>query len=238
MNLQIVGHRGVAGHCPENTMSSFLKAKDIGLKWVELDVQPTKDGVLVVCHDHTVERCSNGKGRVDQLTLSELKLLDFGRWKGIEFKGERIITLTDLLDFALIADLSLNIEVKIDKYHNADFVADLLADALRQHPINKQKIILSSFSQEMTLALSKKSLDTKLGVLTSRVTRKTLRTIDKVNAFSCHANFRWLSARTIKALREKGVQIWCFTVNNPKSFKYLKDVDGIFTDYPEKFTAR
>ncbi len=238
MNLHIVGHRGVAGHCPENTMSSFQKAKNIGLKWVELDVQPTKDGVLVVCHDHTVERCSDGQGRVDQLTLAELKQLDFGHWKGTEFKGERIVTLTQLLDFSLAADLSLNIEVKIDKYHDVDFVADLLAKDLTSHPINKQHIILSSFSHDMTIALAQRNLGTKLGVLASRVTNKTLLTIDAVNAFSCHANYRWLSARHIKALKEKKVQIWCYTVNNPKSFKYLDDVDGIFTDYPEKFIAR
>jgi glycerophosphoryl diester phosphodiesterase len=74
-----------------------------------------------------------------------------------------------------------------------------------------------------------------LGVLASRVTKKTLQTIEEFNAFSCHTNFHWLSARHIKKLREKGVQIWCYTVNDPQSFKYLNDVDGIFTDYPEKF---
>ncbi len=75
MNLT-VGHRGVAGTHPENTKASINQAISLGLKWIEIDVQPTKDDVLVVCHDHTLERCSNGKGRIDEHTLAELEALD------------------------------------------------------------------------------------------------------------------------------------------------------------------
>lgn len=64
----IVGHRGVAGTYPENTRVSVQAAINLGLSWVEVDVQPTKDNVLVVCHDHTIDRCSNGKGRIDEYT--------------------------------------------------------------------------------------------------------------------------------------------------------------------------
>ncbi len=69
--MNIVGHRGIAGHYPENTRVSIEAAIELGLNWIEVDIQPSKDDVLVVCHDHTVDRCSNGEGRVDALTLSE-----------------------------------------------------------------------------------------------------------------------------------------------------------------------
>lgn len=93
----IVGHRGVAGTYPENTRVSVQAAINLGLSWVEVDVQPTKDNVLVVCHDHTIDRCSNGKGRIDEYTLAELKQLDFGAWFDPRFTGESIMTLEELL---------------------------------------------------------------------------------------------------------------------------------------------
>ncbi|MDF5393565.1 glycerophosphodiester phosphodiesterase family protein, partial [Vibrio parahaemolyticus] len=100
METLLIGHRGVAGSYPENTKISIQAAIDLGLKWVEVDIQPTKDNVLVVCHDHTVNRCSNGQGRVDELTLEELKALDFGSWFSTDFSGEKILTLDELLTLA------------------------------------------------------------------------------------------------------------------------------------------
>ena len=67
--MKIIGHRGVAGHYPENTKISIQAAAELGLEWVEVDVQPTKDNILVICHDHTIDRCSNGSGRIDEQTL-------------------------------------------------------------------------------------------------------------------------------------------------------------------------
>ena len=76
--MKIIGHRGVAGHHPENTKVSIEAAAKLGLEWVEVDVQPTKDNILVICHDHTIDRCSNGSGRIDEQTLAELRQFDFG----------------------------------------------------------------------------------------------------------------------------------------------------------------
>ncbi|MFA0621332.1 glycerophosphodiester phosphodiesterase family protein, partial [Vibrio sp. 10N.222.49.A4] len=97
MSSIIVGHRGVAGTHPENTKASIEQAAKLGLKWIEVDIQPTQDDQLVVCHDHTLERCSDGKGRVDEHTLAELRQLDFGSWKSEQFVGEKILTLKELL---------------------------------------------------------------------------------------------------------------------------------------------
>ncbi len=91
----IVGHRGVAGTYPENTRVSVQAAINLGLSWVEVDVQPTKDNVLVVCHDHTIDRCSNGKGRIDEYTLTEIKLLEFGELQQTEIKFQFAVTLSE-----------------------------------------------------------------------------------------------------------------------------------------------
>lgn len=171
MTTLLIGHRGVAGKFPENTKVSVQAAIDLGLNWVEVDVQPTKDNVLVVCHDHTVNRCSNGKGRVDQMTLSELKALDFGRWFGDEFANESIMTLSELLELAAENDLNLNIEVKVD-HHSANDVAQMAAKTLLDGPLPKERILLSSFSHDVIRALHKHCEGYRLGVLSEFFSRK------------------------------------------------------------------
>ena len=96
--FQVIGHRGIAASYPENTLISFEKAVEAGVDAIEFDVHTTRDGQLVITHDHTVERCSNGTGEVSSYTLNLLKALDFGKWKGPEFAGTRIPTLEETLD--------------------------------------------------------------------------------------------------------------------------------------------
>ncbi|MGR5502527.1 glycerophosphodiester phosphodiesterase family protein [Vibrio sp. DNB22_10_4] len=234
MSVIYVGHRGVAGTHPENTMVSIQQAHALGLQWIEVDIQPTKDDVLVVCHDHTVNRCSNGKGRIDEQTIEQLSKLDFGAWKSEAFEQERIMTLVQLLDFCHQYNMCINLEVKIDS-HDANHVVSLLKSVLDIHPIDRECLIISSFSAEVMQALFEAKLETRLGVLAKRLNRKAIASIQNVNAFSCHLDYKWLTANHINMLRELEVEIWCYTVNNPKSFKYLDKVDAIFTDYPTRF---
>ena len=91
--FMIIGHRGAAGYEPENTLLSFQKAIDIGVDWIEFDLHRSADGHLVVIHDDTVDRTTNGHGKVSDMTLAELKALDAG-------KGQRIPTFQEVIDFA------------------------------------------------------------------------------------------------------------------------------------------
>ncbi len=190
----IVGHRGVAGTYPENTRVSVQAAINLGLSWVEVDVQPTKDNVLVVCHDHTIDRCSNGKGRIDEYTLAELKQLDFGAWFDPRFAGETIMTLEELLVLAAEHDLGLNIEVKVDKHDVASVVQQLKAQ-LDQSPLVADKILLSSFSHDIILQLHQHCPGYKLGILSERLTQRDRQVLKQVNAFSCNLNYRWITEK-------------------------------------------
>lgn len=230
----IVGHRGVAGHYPENTKVSIQAAIDLGLKWVEIDVQPTKDNVLVVCHDHTIDRCSNGRGRVDAYTLDELRAFDFGGWFDHQFKGEPIFTLQELLELAAKHDVGLNIEVKVDNHDVAE-VASQLKTQLDNSPLAQEKIILSSFSHDIMRLLHQHCPGYKLGVLSERLRKKDWVLLKEIGAFSCHLNFRWTARRHVEKLKSSGYEVWCYTVNNPKRLKYLNNLDAIFSDYPERF---
>lgn len=234
MTTLLIGHRGVAGKFPENTKVSVQAAIDLGLNWVEVDVQPTKDDVLVVCHDHTVNRCSNGKGRVDQMTLSELKALDFGRWFSDEFANESIMTLSELLELAAENDLNLNIEVKVD-HHSANDVAQMVAQTLLDGPLPKERILLSSFSHDVIRALHKHCEGYRLGVLSEFFTRKGRLLLEEVDAYSCNLNINWVRSRQINKLQQAGYKVMCYTVNNPNKLKHLPILDGIFSDHPSRF---
>lgn len=107
----IIGHRGAASLAPENTLASFKKAWEKGAEMVELDVHRTKDGHLVVIHDDKVDRTTDGKGLVKNLTLKEIKALDAGSWFSYEFKGEKVPTLEEVMDWSC-GKIYLDIEVK------------------------------------------------------------------------------------------------------------------------------
>ena len=145
MSPLIVGHRGASGTHPENTKASIQAAAEMGSAWVEIDVQPTKDEVLVVNHDHTIERCSNGHGRIDAHTLEELRQLDFGGWFDEKFANERILTLNEMLKLAEEQKLGINIEIKLDTQEPKMVVAKIV-EALRDTQLDKEKILLSSFN--------------------------------------------------------------------------------------------
>lgn len=230
----VVGHRGVAGHFPENSKASILAAIELGLEWVEVDIQPTFDNVLVVCHDHTVDRCSNGSGRIDELTLKQLKELDFGRWFDTEFTGQSIMTMEELLQLAQENNLKLNLEVKIDR-HDAQAVCELVKQTLDKAEINKDNILLSSFSADVIRHLHQLLPDYRLGVLSERLTGKVKALLREVDAFSCNLNHLWTNKKHVATLQAEGYQVWCYTVNNPRRLKHLSNLDAIFSDFPARF---
>jgi glycerophosphoryl diester phosphodiesterase len=239
--LLVVGHRGLSGHYPENTASSIKAAAEEGLAWVEVDVQPTKEGALVVTHDHTLERCSNGTGRVDEHTLLDLYELDFGLWKGPQFEGESILTLEALLHLAQQYDLGINLEIKLDRSQQSDdtinSVVDNLLSTLEHFEFSSDKVVISSFCQATLREVRRQSSSVCIGVLADRLGKDHLQLIEELGAYSCHLNHFWVTETQISKLKKLGVKVWCYTVNKPHKFKHLDQVDGIFTDYPERFAG-
>ena len=110
--IDIIAHRGASAYAPENTLSAFYLAAALGADWFELDCTLTRDDALLVIHDDTVDRTTNGKGRVSDLMLAELKCLDAGTWKGEQFSGERLPTLEEALAVAKERSIGVFIEIK------------------------------------------------------------------------------------------------------------------------------
>lgn len=109
--VSIFAHRGASHQAPENTLEAFQKAVDQGVDGIELDVQMTKDQVLVVAHDEQLERVSNGKGYLKDHTLQELRALDFSCGHD-EYSQVKIPTLAEVLELVKDSDIVLNIELK------------------------------------------------------------------------------------------------------------------------------
>src|SRR5690606_20002442 len=140
----IIAHRGASDQAPETTMAAFRRALDIGADGIELDVHMSADGRLVVIHDETVDRTSNGKGLVKDKTLAELKELDFGSWFSEGFRGEKIPELEDVLELLSDRDVLLNIEIKNGPVFYPG-IETAVADALQKYGMTDRTII-SSFN--------------------------------------------------------------------------------------------
>ncbi len=108
----ICAHRGNSAYCPENTLAAIASAADLGVPMTEIDVRRTADGHVVLMHDESVDRTTDGSGRVAELSLAQIRGFDAGRWKASEFAGERVPTLAEALDLCRERGMFLCIEVK------------------------------------------------------------------------------------------------------------------------------
>ncbi len=114
--LKIFAHRGYSAKYPENTLAAFRATAELPVEGVEFDVHLTADRQVVVIHDEKIDRTSNGTGYVKDLTLEQLRKYDFGSWFSEEFAGERIPTLSEVLDVFKDTDQRINIELKSDVF--------------------------------------------------------------------------------------------------------------------------
>jgi glycerophosphoryl diester phosphodiesterase len=139
--VQILAHRGSSAYAPENTLAAFRLAVEQRADWLELDVQQTRDGQLVAFHDLRVERTTDGRGALRDLTLADLRTLDAGKWFGPEFAGERVPTFDEVLSLAREAGIRLFPEVKDPRFYPG--IEERLAAALRAHEYEERAIVQS-----------------------------------------------------------------------------------------------
>jgi len=127
-SVAVFAHRGASGSHPENTGAAFGEALRLGVEAIEFDVRMSADRQMIVCHDATVDRTSDGSGEIRKMSLAQIKELDAGGWFGGEFAGERFLTLAEALDL-LNGDVRLNIHVKVDD-HDREILVPLVAREL------------------------------------------------------------------------------------------------------------
>ncbi|MGM9987067.1 MAG: glycerophosphodiester phosphodiesterase [Bacillaceae bacterium] len=232
--MKIFGHRGAAGNFPENTMLSFEAAWREGADAIELDVQLTKDNILAVIHDETVDRTTNGSGLVKQYTYEELQRLNASH-KFVNKVGKTTIPmLQEVYEWALNNDLMINVELKnnvINYYGLEESVINLT----RKYGY-EDRVILSSFNHESMWKCHQLASDIETALISTRVMNNPTEYVKLHGAKAIHTNFKHVKEKDIKHFLESDLDIRVYTVNTDKGLGEMcaLHVSGIITDYPKK----
>lgn len=221
-----IGHRGAKGYEPENTLIAFEKAINLGVDGIELDVHLSSDKELIVIHDETVDRTTNGKGEVNQLSLKELKALK------IEIT-EKIPTLTEVLD---LVNQRCFINIELKGIGTAQPVLQLISHYTSEKNWDYNSFIISSFDWKMLEETHSLDSKIKIGVLTEESIDKALAFAKKINAFSIHPDYELLSKENVILMQQNGFEVYPWTVNSENTIQKIKsyNVNGIISDFPDR----
>lgn len=232
---KVMGHRGAAKIAPENTLAAISAAAKAGTQWVEIDVTLAADG-LVIFHDDTLDRCSNGQGLVKEKTLAELKNLDAGSWFNEAFLNEGIPTLVEALLHIQALGLSLNLEIKYEQEDVDSIVPDVMA-ALAEYWHDKSKLCISSFNEAVLVRVRCIDSDLRLGQLYDDIPANWPETLANIQAFSLNCDYSLLNKATALAIKEAGYLLFCYTANEPDLVKehWSWGMDAVITDDPSIF---
>jgi len=227
----VIAHRGASGTRPENTLVAFRRAEELGAQMVELDVQLSRDGEVIVLHDWTLDRTSDGRGRVGKRTIEELRRLDAGTWFDRAYAGERIPTLGEVL--AAIR-LPVNVELK----SRGDDGLEARALAVVEEAGALERVVFSSFDPESLVRLRARSARADVAVLWSgRRLTQALHLAGRVGATALHIRKDAAASAEVRKAVGDGLLVRAWTVNDPGESALLGNagVSAIFTDFPERF---
>lgn len=236
-----IAHRGAAGYCPENTMASFKKAIELGADFIEIDVQLSRDGMLVVIHDPTLERTTNGSGYVRDHDFADLRKLDAGSWFDKNFKNEKIPAFEELLE-NLLPHTGMLIELKNPSLYPG--IEQKLADAIINKCLHLEKeplIMVQSFDTNSVKRFHSLLPLLPVGVLIRHNPRGI--SDKKLKEFSTFAQFinpkqTMMTQRLKERIHAHGMDAFTWTVNKQKQmhrFEIMK-LDGVTTDFPDLFS--
>jgi glycerophosphoryl diester phosphodiesterase len=221
-----IGHRGANGYEPENTMVSFQKAIEMGADGIELDVHLSADGHLIVIHDETIDRTTNGKGAVNQLTMQELKLFR------INEKYE-IPTLDQVFD---LVDKRCFINIELKNQDTAEQVVQLIEYYISDKNWNYTRFLVSSFDWNALQQIRFSNEDIRIGVLTETDMDLAISFARFIKAETLHPDFQLLTNEYTAKIQEKGIRVFPWTVNDKEDIQKMKSfkVDGIITDFLDR----
>ncbi len=220
-----IGHRGAKAHEAENTLASFQKALEMGVDGIELDVHVCASGELVVIHDFTVDRTTNGTGEVHKMTLAELKKLTV--------EGKHTIPLLDEVLALVNRKCLVNIEMK--GRHTAKPVSDFIDKYVKEKRYTYDDFIVSSFQREELLIMSEINKNIPLGILTQASVTQAWEWAEEFSAKAIHPHYSLLTESNVKKAQQAGLKVYTWTINDTEDIARIKtyNVDGILSDFPE-----
>jgi glycerophosphoryl diester phosphodiesterase len=248
--LDVHGHRGAAGLAPENTLAAFRKAIELGADGMEMDLQMTRDGAVIVIHDDTLDRTTDGHGRVADLTLGEVKQADAGAKFGSAFRGQRVPTLLEVIDLVKASGndrLRLNLEIKFARglEGKPEDIEERVITILQETGF-VGRVTVQSFHHPSPAKM--KRLDPRIvtGLLVGgrQVPSDSVGRVRQYGADYYAPEYRLVTAALVRTLHQAGIPIVTWTVNEPEEVRRLLDLgvgslsgDGIISDYPDRVLA-
>jgi glycerophosphoryl diester phosphodiesterase len=232
--MRIIGHRGLAGLAPENTLAGLRAAAAHELSMVEFDVRLSRDGVPLVFHDDTLERTTNGSGPVAEHDWAQLRRLDAGSWFAPAFAGEGIPSLEQVLRLCLELGLAVNMEIKPDTGREAETAQTALALALGLWPADAPKPLVSSFEAICLEIARQVAPHWPRALLAGELPAGWRAQVRHLEAGALHLDHRNLDQGQVEDVLEEGLAVRAYTVNDPFEAARMRNwgVTAIFSDYP------
>jgi len=231
-----IAHRGASGHAPENTMAAFRLAVEMGAKLIETDLQLTRDAKIIAMHDSTVDRTTNGRGRISKMSLVELRGLDAGvkflSVDGKSYKGERVPTLDEILEFARTEDVTFYLEMK--ESQGWGFEQSLIG-ALRRADAMKRVVVIS-FDAEKLATIKRIDPELATGFLVEKPTTQSIEKAVALGSKQFLPRADTISPEVIASAHRANLLVVVWTVNEIEDMHTViaLGVDGIISDYPDR----
>lgn len=232
--MKIWAHRGASGYAPENTIKAFQMAVDMGADGVELDVQMSRDGQLVVIHDERIDRVSDGTGAVKDYTLRELKSFDFSKTHP-ECGREEIPTLKEVYELLKDTELEINVELKTGVIFY-DHIEERVLE-LTEYMGMQERVWYSSFNHYTIRRLNQMRNNLKTGILYVDGIYEPYNYAETVGAIALHPSVNNLKyPEVVQKAHEKGQKVHVWTVNTEEQMKMCATlgVDAVIGNYPDK----
>lgn len=214
-----VAHRGFSGKAPENTLAAVHMALELPfVRWLEIDVQLTRDGVPVVIHDYSLDRTTNGHGKIREMSFEQIRRLDAGGWKGRAFRGEKIPSLEEVLTLAS-GHVRLNIELKTVNNLYPGLEQAVMDLVLTKNMI--QDVVLTSFDEGTLQRI--KTLDSRFrtGLIYDSRRGDPVRRVDELQCSFLSIAASRLNPERSSVLSERGIQLMAWTVNRARGMRRL-----------------
>jgi len=232
----IIAHRGFRAKYPENTLIAFQAALDAGVTMIELDVTQTRDGKLVVMHDITLDRTTNGRGPVNGYFLKELKKLDAGSWFNPVFASQHVPELEEVLELVQGRAL-INIEIKPNPDnipHPSDAIERQVVELVNRKNAH-DAVLISSFDRAILEKIKLLANPPPLALISrDPADSSTLTFCRRLKIFSWHPNHAILSYEQVNLMHSAGIRVFPYNADTPEEVKRMFDlnVDGIISNDP------
>ena len=235
MKTLVYAHRGASGTAPENTLEAFELAAGMGADGVELDVHICRSGELVVAHDETVDRVSDGTGFIRDLSLAELKRLRFNRTHP-EYENARLPLLSEVFQLLRPTGLGINIELKNSIMDYPDLEQKVLEQAAREFSLNR--VIFSSFNHHSMLRMKLLDPSVSCGLLYEAVLVRPWEYARSLGMDAIHPHFSEVlfPCGECTSAHEAGIRVNTWTVNTPEDIAAVirEGADTVITNYPDQ----